>query len=236
MRRFLLIFIFWFSLLNLYAQSKSDLRLEIERLKTDSINQSDLIARQVERLESLQQYGGKLLSDNIRLRRDSIHLVRRIEECEFRLGDADIERQEFVRALEILHVKMDSLNGVIIKLSNSDSSYEWIQNKDMDNLGVVRIVNVKYASIEPFRGLDHYNFVDRNGGYWPLNSYALNDLENTDFLNEDNFGRCFQFLYCFKKTEELVMMDPGFDLILEPSGKYVYDWVLIDVFEGPCYD
>ena len=120
MRCFLLWFLYFFSVLNLNAQSKNDLRLEIDRLKTDSIQLSTLIANQAERIEGLQEYGSKLLSDNNRLIRDSLHMDRKIEEFESSLGKAAVEIQNLRILNSNLKLENNSLRVENLRLTSEN--------------------------------------------------------------------------------------------------------------------
>ena len=126
MKRILILFLFVFSLLNLCAQSKNDLRLEIDRLKTDSLLKSHLIVKQEDRIEYLEHYSSSLLSENERFRRDSAFTANRLEA-------AAEDRQSLQESR--LHLKQinDSLNNRLIEINKFNYSTSFRNSSDIGN-------------------------------------------------------------------------------------------------------
>lgn len=146
MRRILLLILFVFSLLNLNAQSKNDLRLEIDRLKTDSIKLTALIANQAERIEGLEEYGSKLLSNKNHLIRDSLHMVQKIEAFESRLGTAAVEIQNLRELSSNLKLENDSLRAKNTRLSNELLKCYGLDNVNDTSVGSTEIELFIYKS------------------------------------------------------------------------------------------
>ena len=94
MKRILCLCLLNFSILNIYAQSKEDLRQEIARLRSDSLMQEQVIANQNHRIEQLLNKGSNLSYEINELRQDSILMAQRMEEIETKLNTATVEMQK----------------------------------------------------------------------------------------------------------------------------------------------